>query len=210
MSKCFCHFNGYEVKDAKARKAIEEILNSLPDSVPGELCEQNNGICLKIWVGTTEEYNNLPEKENNCIYFKTDDDTVENLEFRVNQLYETVGDHSDSIADIRSKFPKGIATDIKVGTSLKGIEDYQGYLIEVRIRRTDDPEMFICRLGLMNKGSNTHYQAAITMGNSPLNDSTTVLDLYTDENQVVTEIKWGNPPDNETLYYQLYKITTLY
>ena len=77
MSKCFCHFNGYEVKDAKARKAIEEILNSLPDSVPGEICEQNNGVCLKMWVGTTEEYNNLQEIENNCIYYITDDNEVE-------------------------------------------------------------------------------------------------------------------------------------
>lgn len=29
MSKCFCHFNGYEVKDAQARRDIETLNNNL-------------------------------------------------------------------------------------------------------------------------------------------------------------------------------------
>lgn len=33
MSKCFCHFNGYEVKDAKARRDIENTNNKLNDNV---------------------------------------------------------------------------------------------------------------------------------------------------------------------------------
>lgn len=34
-SKCFCHFNGYEVKDAKARRAIDEIRAEIPDVSDG-------------------------------------------------------------------------------------------------------------------------------------------------------------------------------
>lgn len=35
MDKCFCHFNGYEVKDAKARKLLEELKNITNANVNG-------------------------------------------------------------------------------------------------------------------------------------------------------------------------------
>lgn len=74
--KCFCHFMGYKVKDSTAQKLIEENKDNV--------FEQNKNERLKFWVGTEEEYKNIPDKdkENNCLYITTDDDiqkTVEKL-----------------------------------------------------------------------------------------------------------------------------------
>lgn len=63
--KCFCHFNGYEVKDARARRDIEHNKSIIE--------EQNNNAEVKLWVGSQEEYNNISaeDKVNNCIYLTT-------------------------------------------------------------------------------------------------------------------------------------------
>jgi hypothetical protein len=74
--KCFCHFMGYKVKDSTAQKLIEENKDNV--------FEKNKNERLKFWVGTEEEYANIPDKdkENNCLYITTDDDiqkTVDDL-----------------------------------------------------------------------------------------------------------------------------------
>lgn len=76
MSNCFCHFNGYEVKDAAARRGIEE-LNALIPSLESTITEQNKGEKITFWLGNSEEYGQIFEKEKNCFYIVTDDNSLE-------------------------------------------------------------------------------------------------------------------------------------
>lgn len=76
MSKCFCHFNGYEVKDAKARQQIEDNKNDLQEQIDTNrsiIQEQNNNADLKVWVGSQEDYNSISDSDkiNNCMYITT-------------------------------------------------------------------------------------------------------------------------------------------
>lgn len=41
--------------------------------------EQNKGVGIKLWVGTTAEYNALDPKPDNVLYIKTDDTTAEDI-----------------------------------------------------------------------------------------------------------------------------------
>jgi len=50
------------------------------------LKEQNGGNGLKIWVGTTAQYNAITTKETNCMYILTDDTELEDLETAMSQL----------------------------------------------------------------------------------------------------------------------------
>lgn len=54
--------------------------------------EQNAGTALTFWVGTTAQYNAIPEEERakNCLYITTDDTTKEDFEKRVAEILEAV------------------------------------------------------------------------------------------------------------------------
>ena len=50
------------------------------------LKEQNNNNGLKVWIGTTAEYNAIQNKERNCLYILSDDTILEDIETLVNSL----------------------------------------------------------------------------------------------------------------------------
>lgn len=57
-----------------------------------KLKEQNANKALTFWVGTTAEYNELPEKVNNCFYILTDDTTGDDLIKLYEELSKTIED----------------------------------------------------------------------------------------------------------------------
>lgn len=54
------------------------------------LKEQNKGLGLKIWVGSTAEYNAITTKETNCLYILSDDTTLADIEAVVSALSTSV------------------------------------------------------------------------------------------------------------------------
>lgn len=48
--------------------------------------EQNSGAALSFWVGTTAEYNAIPDKTANCFYILTDDTMKQDIENAINEL----------------------------------------------------------------------------------------------------------------------------
>ena len=50
------------------------------------LKEINNNKGLKVWIGSTAEYNAIQNKETNCLYILTDDTILEDIETLVNDL----------------------------------------------------------------------------------------------------------------------------
>lgn len=84
--------------------------------------EQNSGAALSFWVGTSAEYNALPEKAGNCFYILTDDTAKEDIENLLKVLNEattalqtTVGEHtkmlkehSDSISHTDKLLTNGV------------------------------------------------------------------------------------------------------
>ena len=92
--RCFCHLNGYAVKDAAARKSLEE-LAKITDDYTEIVREKNEGKILTFWVGTTAEYNALKEHVLNCIYIKTDDTELEDYKTELKSMVEKYGVESE-------------------------------------------------------------------------------------------------------------------
>lgn len=96
----------------------EEILAAIVQAIEGgtigdvdtgfvtTIKEQNNGIGLKFWVGTTAEYEALVTKETNVLYIKTDDTTADDLNAAITALQtssssqaEQIGENTSAIAE---------------------------------------------------------------------------------------------------------------
>lgn len=80
--------------------------------------DQNHATGIKLWYGTTAEYNALETREENTIYYKTDDTTIADLNAAITALTERL----DKMPTIPSKelFWQG-SIDITEGTSLYDI-----------------------------------------------------------------------------------------
>lgn len=74
--------------------------------------EQNKNKQLQLWVGTEAEYNAIATKDQNTLYIKTDDSTLENLE---QQYDEFSGDIQGLTEDIQglTEDIEGISADIE-------------------------------------------------------------------------------------------------
>lgn len=79
--KCFCHFNGYRVKDAEARQLIENKTS---------LKETNSGVPISFWVGTLAEYEALETQEQNCLYIISDDTSNQELIDLLNNMQNAI------------------------------------------------------------------------------------------------------------------------
>lgn len=68
------------------------------------LKEQNSGSMFTVWVGTTEQYNAIAEKETNCLYIKTDDSTfddlIEYVKLRVDNVEATAAAAVQAVNDV--------------------------------------------------------------------------------------------------------------
>jgi hypothetical protein len=116
--KCFCHFMGYRVKDAKAQKLIEENKDNV--------FEKNKGTRLKFWVGTEAEYSALEKYEENCLYLTTDDDTQSFL----NGLQKQIDDTLSHFNKVLYEDVTGVATN---GTDITavGLTDYSLFAVTI-------------------------------------------------------------------------------
>lgn len=82
---CFCGDNCKFETMTKEQiiAAIAEATGNTPtgidDAFISKIKEQNKGETVTIWRGTTAEYNALETKKDNCIYIKTDDTTIEDI-----------------------------------------------------------------------------------------------------------------------------------
>lgn len=48
--------------------------------------EQNNGLGIKLWVGTTAQYNALTDRPTNTIYIKTDDTSAQDINTAITNI----------------------------------------------------------------------------------------------------------------------------
>lgn len=75
------------------------------------LKEGNGGSALKVWVGTTAQYNALQTKENNCFYLLYDDTGAEDIENSIAEVDEKATQNAEDIDDIvDGTTPAGKAT----------------------------------------------------------------------------------------------------
>ena len=86
--------------------------------------EGNRNAGLKFWVGTSAEYNAIPNKEHNCFYILTDEndiaevvgeieglqDDLDNLSDTVSELSTTVGSNTSRIEELENSGGADIAS----------------------------------------------------------------------------------------------------
>lgn len=77
MDSCFCHFNGFRVKDAEARELIKNI---------SSFKETNNGNEISFWVGTRAQYEEIEQPAENCLYIITDGTSGDDLETMLKEI----------------------------------------------------------------------------------------------------------------------------
>ena len=119
---CFCHFNGYEVKDATARKSIEKVISDLPELAPYKIAELNKGGILTFWVGTQAEYDAIQTRENNCFYIVTDDATTKEIKDNIIKILSDITGIKSDITGIKSDIT-GIKSDITgIQTDIETVE----------------------------------------------------------------------------------------
>lgn len=63
------------------------------------LKEQNANKALTFWVGTTAEYNAIPQKVENCFYILTDDTTAEDINTRFTEFETELTTHGETLSD---------------------------------------------------------------------------------------------------------------
>ncbi len=85
------------------------------------LKEQNANKALTFWVGTTAEYNALPEKADNCFYILTDDTMAEDIKLNIEEI-------KNDISLLNTKFTDTDDRTLKLETEQKkkGVVLYGG------------------------------------------------------------------------------------
>ena len=111
----------------------EQILAAIVEAVEGgtisdvntgfvtTIKEQNNGVGLMFWVGTTAQYNALAEHENNVLYIKTDDTSAQAINSAIAALQETQTSQGGSISTILTT----LASVKSVTDAIAFVEDYE-------------------------------------------------------------------------------------
>lgn len=98
---CFCADNCKFETMTKEQifAAIAEATGNTPtgidDAFISRIKEQNKGDTVTIWRGTVAEYNALDELDDNCIYIKTDDTTIADI----NEKFEEVERETETTLD---------------------------------------------------------------------------------------------------------------
>lgn len=84
-------------------QAVEEhTISDVDTGFVEKIKEQKSGANLKFWVGTTAEYNALPETESGCYYILTDDTTFDDMESAVNEMQASVAEMRATIAGLET------------------------------------------------------------------------------------------------------------
>ena len=111
----------------------EQILAAIVEAVEGgtisdvntgfvtTIKEQNNGVGLMFWVGTTAQYNAIETKQNNVLYIKTDDTSAQAINSAIAALQETQTSQGGSISTILTT----LASVKSVTDAIAFVEDYE-------------------------------------------------------------------------------------
>jgi len=62
--------------------------------------EKNKNNPLSLWVGTEAEYNAIEEKDQNCLYIKTDDSTLEAIGDELNEYNQRLSDFEEYFTSV--------------------------------------------------------------------------------------------------------------
>lgn len=66
--------------------------------------EKNKNNPLSLWVGTEAEFNAIEEKDQNCLYIKTDDSTLEAIGEELERIDGTVTENSTALQELINDF----------------------------------------------------------------------------------------------------------
>lgn len=106
--------------------AIEQAINegkitNIDTGFVTKLKELNKGGYVTVWHGTTAEYNALTEKDENCIYIKTDDTRLEDIEKAIANLIEEASETISTVNTELARLDKDKApTGYGLGTAAVG------------------------------------------------------------------------------------------
>ena len=91
---CFCS-NDCKFETMSKEQIIAAIAEAtghtptnIDDAFITKIKEQNKGKAVTVWLGTTAEYNALTNRDPNCIYIKTDDTTLEDVNKEIEAFEE--------------------------------------------------------------------------------------------------------------------------
>jgi hypothetical protein len=102
------------------------------------LKELHDGKKFSFWVGTTDEYNAIPEKVNNCFYILTDDASRNEILVQIDELQSELALANGSISDLITELEttKGDVTTLQgeLETTNGNVADLQNDKVEIQSR----------------------------------------------------------------------------
>jgi hypothetical protein len=91
--------------------AIAEATGATPTNIDDafitKIKEQNKGVAVKVWIGTTAEYNAIAEKDAYTVYIKTDDTRAAEIDAAIKALQ----------TELEKLYAGGLATDLEIADS---------------------------------------------------------------------------------------------
>lgn len=166
----------------------EQILAAIVEAVEGGIIsdvntgfvttikEQNNGVGLMFWVGTTAQYNALAEHENNVLYIKTDDTSAQAINSAIAALQETATSQGGSISTILTT----LASVKSVTDAIEFVED------------AEDPTLTLKQI-FEKYASKNYVQYSLTSCSTPIYPENVTPQAQSSNNVIVTlESNYGN------------------
>ncbi|MBR2679366.1 MAG: hypothetical protein IKG80_04130 [Clostridia bacterium] len=127
------------------------------------LKEQNYGNALKMWVGTTADYNALETKEDNCLYLLSDDATYDDLIAsisRVKQIQnEALAKNGAVILNTAVAYGWNLAVDIDNTIPIDSFS-----IVKVRVRFAGETREVLCSVDV--QGNTVFICGAGSIGTS--------------------------------------------
>ena len=159
------------------------------------LKEQNYGNALKMWVGTTADYNALETKEDNCLYLLSDDATYDDLIAsisRVKQIQnEALAKNGAVILNTAVAYGWNLAVDIDNTIPIDSFS-----IVKVRVRFAVDVQgntVFICGAGSIGTSSVVfriaRVQLEINKTTKKLIENSTVIVPFVEDGSTDTLVK---------------------
>lgn len=105
-------------------EATGETPTHIDDAFITKIKEMNKNAPLKMWIGTSAEYNALQNKEPNCLYFLTDETNLEEMQTQILEIDDRLQTAESKIAKSDVVLWEGAETTYGVDFFVEDLSQY--------------------------------------------------------------------------------------